>query len=143
MSETDAPRSEFERRMMKARRRLTGTQGRDGLQAWLRREIKRRAGWEPAKATVHRWVTGRTRPGIKAAGAVKEIEREAAGTEPPSTETDMPPLGSKANRNVRLVADWIRGDSLSVLAERYGVSRERVRQVVDRAGVSREDGDAA
>lgn len=41
----------------------------------------------------------------------------------------------KTERNRQVAADYVNGESLATLSQKYGVSRERVRQLLERAGV--------
>lgn len=128
-------------RLLAARRRIEGEDGEDGLQAWYRAEIAERTGWEPSKSTVHRYVRGDTPLDERARDVLDALEAEAdeAGPYDPTAEADLPDLGAKRERNVLLVADWIRGASYGELRDRYGISKTMAAKIVERADVRRLD----
>lgn len=134
-----------EERIRAARERLTGEAGPDELQAWFRSEVERRTddSWEPGKATVYRHVK-EARENDRLTAVLEEIEAEAAEADPPEPEpapdADLPTIGRKRERNVLLLADWIRGASLGDLEESFGISKTRASQIIERAGVQRVEG---
>jgi len=125
-------------RLLRSRQRIEG-EGEDGLQAWYRDEIESRTGWKPAKSTVHRYVRGATALDERARETLEAIEGEAekAGPYEPTDESDLLDLGAKKERNALLIADWVRGASLSELGNSYGISKTMVAKIVERANVRR------
>lgn len=66
-------------RLVRVREALTDQKGDHGIQSWFRKQIARRTGWEPGKASVHRWVTEGARPrDPRALQVLGELEQEAA-----------------------------------------------------------------
>lgn len=127
--------TETEKRIEDARTRLTGETGTDGLQAWFREEVERETGWRPGKSTVHRFVHEK-RGSEDLEEALAAIEERASKVK---REIDVPDFGDARERNVLLIADWLRGAGPTELGERYGVSKQRAEQIVRAAGVKRPD----
>lgn len=122
----------LESRVVELRARLTGKAGAYGAQAWLRREISERTDEAPSRMTVHRWFTGETDVPEYAREVIDELENEA------ERAASLPDVGDSPTRNVLVLADWIRGKgSLSEIGARYGLSKQRVHALVQRAGVRR------
>lgn len=70
--------TKLEEKLSRIREALTGKKGTRGLQAWFRREIARRTGWEPGKASVHRWVREGAEPRDgRVADVLADLEAEA------------------------------------------------------------------
>lgn len=126
--------TETEKRIRDARMRLTGDHGTEGLQVWFREQVEEITGWAPAKSTAHRFVKER-RGSEKMERALEELEARAEDREPMA----LPELGSKRARNVLLISDWLRGTDPPELEDEYGLSRQRIHQILSASGVSRAD----
>lgn len=69
----------LEERIAQVRSILTGEASNKKLQVYFRNEILARTDAEPSRATVHRWVTGKTARGTNplALRVLAELEQEA------------------------------------------------------------------
>lgn len=136
MSDEQEPRTKLEARMIEARRRLTGREDAvRGLQVWFMDQVEEQTGWRPSTSSMHRYVIGERDPDERVLETLRALEEmEPLGERPDLLDE----LGAKRERNVLLLADWIRGRGTGEeIAERYGVSRQRVDQLVRAADVRR------